>query len=50
LRDLAFGATALGRLAAPVYLAARAAMGAIKRRPRLYQQAMAVKYALTPKR
>ena len=50
LRDLAFGATALGRVAAPLYLAARAAMGAIKRRPRLYGFAMRVRSALTPRR
>ena len=47
LRDLAFGATASGRLAAPVYLGVRTAMGAIKRRPALYERAMALKYKLT---
>jgi CelD/BcsL family acetyltransferase involved in cellulose biosynthesis len=50
LRDLALGATPLGRLAAPLYLAVRAAMRAIKRRPALYARAMALKYALKPKR
>jgi len=50
LRDLAFGATALGRLAAPVYLGVRAAMGAIKRRPALYERAVALRNAVTPRR
>jgi len=50
LRDLAFGATALGRLAAPLYLGVRASMRAIKRRPALHARALAIKYALTPKR
>ena len=35
LRDCAFGVTALGRLAAPAFLAARGVRGWIKRQPRL---------------
>jgi CelD/BcsL family acetyltransferase involved in cellulose biosynthesis len=37
LFDTAFGVTPLGRAAAAAYLSGRAAMGAIKRRPRLFR-------------
>ncbi len=36
LHDLAFGVSPLGRIAAPLYLGVRTAMGAIKRRPALH--------------
>ncbi len=39
LLDSAVGVTALGRLAAPVYLLWRSALGAVKRRPRLLRMA-----------
>ncbi len=46
LRDAAFGVTALGRLAAPCYLAGRLAMGEIKRRPRLFLLVQRLRRAL----
>ncbi len=46
LYDGAFAATALGRLGVPVYFAARAALGWLKRRPRLYRFARRLRRAL----
>jgi CelD/BcsL family acetyltransferase involved in cellulose biosynthesis len=47
LSDTAFGVTALGRLAAPVWLAARAGIGEIKRRPELFARIQTWRRALT---
>ena len=50
LRDLALGVSALGRVAAPLYLGLRAAMGAIKRHPALHARARAFVHALKRRR
>ena len=45
LHDTGFGVTALGRLAAPAYLGARAAMGWMKRRPQLLRRLQRLRQA-----